>query len=500
MRNASQETRPKTERRAEAPPPQPDESRVRASWTDRLFEPVRIAPLVYFRIAFGLVLLWSVSMFFNYRGFDMIARYFIEPGMHFTYPGFGWVKPLPGNGMYVVFFVLGLAAALLATGLAYRAAAAVYFLGFTYVFLLEQTRYMNHYYLICLVSLLMAFVPANRACSVDALLRPAIRSQTAPAWTLWLLRAQFGIVYFYAGLAKCHREWLDGTIMLMKFGRQEEFPVLGPLLTEHASLAVAAAWFSLLFDLLVFPALLWRKTRIPALAAALFFHLMNAQLFNIDVFPWLMIAATVILFFPDWLPWRGDAGRTESSAEAIAPSAAGRRWTLALLGAYLAVQLLFPLRHVAYHEDGDWTEEGQQFAWRMLMREKYALPPRFPVSYRKNGQPMQGELPVPFPRDEAFWTGHWMFRKMAINPDMILQFCHHWADIMRADGCDQIDIRADVKVSLNGREPRPLIDPSVNLAEEPRRWVTPYPWILPLRDSGAEPPRGANWSRGTYAE
>ena len=137
---------------------------------ERLFAPVSIAPLVYFRIAFGALLVWSISMFFTYKdenGTDHITRYFTEPRIHFKYFGFGWVESLSDSGMHVLFFALGAVAVCVTVGLLYRAAMAAFCLGFTYVFLLEQTRYLNHYYLVCLVSLLLVFIPAHRAWSLS---------------------------------------------------------------------------------------------------------------------------------------------------------------------------------------------------------------------------------------------------------------------------------------------------------------------------------------------
>ena len=56
----------------------------------------------------------------------------------------------------------------------------------------------------------------------------------------------------------------------------------------------------LLFDLLIVPLLLWRRTRPLAFLVALAFHLTNWYLFNIGIFPWLMIAATLLFFPPSW--------------------------------------------------------------------------------------------------------------------------------------------------------------------------------------------------------
>src|SRR5688500_1883951 len=152
-----------------------------------LFEPVDISFLVFFRIVFGGIMLWEVYRYFSY---GWITRYFVEPALTFTYYGFSWVKPWLGSGMYIHFVVLGVAAACVMLGLFYRIAAPVFFLAFTYFFLLEQTRYLNHFYLVCLISFLMCFLPAERAFSIDALLRRKIRSDVVPAWTLWLLRSE----------------------------------------------------------------------------------------------------------------------------------------------------------------------------------------------------------------------------------------------------------------------------------------------------------------------
>jgi len=158
-----------------------------------------VAPLVVFRVCFGALLLCEVWRYFVH---GWITRYWVEPTFHFTYHGFSWVRPWPDAGMYVHFVALGVLAACILLGFCYRVATVLFFLGFAYVFLLDQTHYLNHFYLIVLLAFLLVFVPADRAGSLDARLWPARRAGTAPAWTLWLLRAQIAITYVYAGLAK----------------------------------------------------------------------------------------------------------------------------------------------------------------------------------------------------------------------------------------------------------------------------------------------------------
>ena len=70
--------------------------------------------------------------------------------------------------MQVHFWALGALALFVMLGLWYRLSATLFFVGFSYVFLLDQTQHLNHFYLISLVSLLMVFVPAHGAFSIDA--------------------------------------------------------------------------------------------------------------------------------------------------------------------------------------------------------------------------------------------------------------------------------------------------------------------------------------------
>ncbi|MDC0717297.1 HTTM domain-containing protein [Nannocystis bainbridge] len=437
----------------------------------RLFATVDIASLACFRVLFGLLMFVEV-----WRDLPDIGPLYIEPEFHFTFFALDWVRPLAGDGMHVVFGVLGLAALCVTIGLWYRTAAAVFFVGISYVFLLEQSCYLNHIYLLALVSFLMMFVPAHRAASVDAWLRPRLRADTAPAWALWLLRAQIGIPYFYAGLAKLNPDWLRGEPMRTWLAESADLPLAGPLLREWWA-PYFFSWGGLGFDLLVVPALLWRPTRALAYVLALSFHLINAAVFSIGIFPWVMIAATTIFFEPDWPRrlWNRVAARVgapPSPAPIVAgpPAHLGRaqRATLVALGLYVGWQLLFPLRHWLYPGDVAWTEEGHKFAWRMKLRDKngyvrfFASDPELGASWKID---LAGRLPG------------WQRQEMSGRPEMILQYARFLADDLRARGHAAIEVRVVALVSLNGRRPQLMIDPSVDLARvEPSLW--PSLWIV----------------------
>jgi hypothetical protein len=441
------------------------------------FRPVDIASLACFRIAFGAVMVWEV---YRYVSRGWIASYYINPDFHFTYYGFGWVRPWPGDGMYYHFAVVGLAAFGMTIGLLYRLSALVFFLSFTYVFLLDQSRYLNHFYLISLIALLMVFLPAHRAVSFDAHFRSRLRSDTVPAWTVWVLMAQVGIPYFYGGLAKLNSDWLRGEPIRAWLAARPDFPVLGPAFTEEP-VVYAFAYGGLVLDLLMVPLLLWRPTRLFAFAVGVAFHATNALLFRIGIFPWMMMAATTIFFDRDWprlfrlLPPRAPVDtlrrrRSGRGEDGIWRPAWGHTLVLAALGAWLAVQLLFPLRHFLYPGNVSWTEEGHRFAWHMKLRDKEARA-RFTIIDPSDGK----SWPV-HPRD---YLTRLQSSKMSGQPDMILQFAHHLAREAKLQGRPGVQVKARVTASLNGREPQLLVDPEVDLAAVPRS-LRPASWIVPL--------------------
>ena len=429
----------------------------------RLNAPVDNASLVLFRIAFGVLMLWNTV---RYLLADRVCRYYLDPQFHFKYLGFEWVEPLPDFWLHALFYFQAALCLCIALGFLYRLAMFLFFVTFTYAFLLEQARYLNHYYLICLASLLLVFVPAHGALSLDAGRCKDLRTRHAPAWSIWLLRAQLAIVYFYAGVAKLNPDWLAGEPMRMWLADRSDTPVVGSLFTEEW-VVFAFSYGGLAFDLLVAPMLFWPRTRIYAFALAIAFHFLNAGLFHIGVFPWLMIAMTTIFFVPDWprrflrLPEAGNA-----------PSFRNHPLRNAALGLYLALQMLIPLRHYLYPGNVSWTEEAHAFAWHMKLRDKASnlvLVARDPVTHEV------------WHIDPTTELQDWQERKMSGRPDMILQYAHHVAQRLRAKTGHAIEVRAQTLVSLNGRPKQQLIDPDVDLARVHRN-IWPAPWIVPLRE------------------
>jgi len=442
----------------------------------RLLAPVDIASLVYFRICFGAIMLWEVIRYFDH---DRIGRYYITPGFHFKYYGFEWVQAWGALEMKMHFAALGILATCILVGFCYRIAAALFFLGFTYVFLLDQARYLNHFYLVSLISFLLIFVPAHRALSVDALMRPRLRSNVAPAWSLWLLRTQIGIVYFYGGIAKIASDWLQGEPMRMWLASRTDYPVLGPWFTQEW-VVYAFAYGGLLLDILIVPLLLWSRTRWFALLWATSFHLLNAWLFYIGIFPWFMLC-TALIFFPPEFPRRVWHFLTrqpqpqpvlEASTTTVRASRV-EKFILPMLALHLLLQLLIPLRHFAYPGDVNWTEEGHLFSWHMKLRTKSGH------TTFKVVDPATGRTWTVNP---AMSLDDKQYRSLSTHPDMLLQFAHHLAEEAQRTTGAAVEVYAQTSASLNGRPMQALVDPTVDLAKVERS-LGAAEWIVPLKEA-----------------
>ena len=450
-----------------------------------LFKSVDSAFLVVFRIGFAVIMFLEIM---RYWSNDWIRLFYIEPGFYFKYYGFEWIHPWPGDGMYFHFIALGILAIFIGIGFLYRISALLFFLAFSYLFLLDQARYLNHFYLVILLSFLLIILPANRNFSIDAKLWPKLKSGTVPAWTIWLLRAQFEIVYIYAGLVKINSDWLNLEPLRMWLSTRSDMPFMGELYTQDWAIAIAA-YGVILLHVVGAPLLLWKRTRLAVFIIYAAFHTLNHFTFNIGIFPWITLFGTLVFFDPDWplqlknkiVQFFNPADREIAEAgikavddhPAITTSSLPQNSTLIFFGVWLTYQIFFPLRHFLYPSNVSWTEQGHRFAWQMKLRDKRGFAD-FTVLDPKSKQTWYVEPEPYLTKKQA--------RKMPTQPDMILQFAHFLEDKWQQDyGLDKVEIRVNNYVSLNGREPVPLVNPSIDLTTIERN-LCPADWILPLHE------------------
>ena len=433
-----------------------------------LAQPVDILPLAVLRIAFGALMFFS-TLRFMLKGW--VEALYIQPEFHFSYLGFEWVKPLPGPGMPLVFIALLALSACVGLGFMYRISIALFFLLFTYIELIDQATYLNHYYFISLLSFLLNFMPAHRYFSLDVWRRPELKTRTAPRWCIALIQLQLAVVYFFAGFAKLNPDWLlQGRPMAIWLKANTALPLIGPLF-DYNWVAILLSWAAAAYDLTIVLWLAWRRTRIGAYATVIVFHLLTALLFPIGVFPYVMIASTLIFFSGSDLRGllkRAGIKRPKLSRDSFqAPIHLPRPAKLVLL-LFFIVQLALPLRHYLYPGDTNWTMEGYRFAWRVMLNEKAGFATFYLVDERR------GHKQVLF--GDQYLTPQ-QLRHMSYQPDMILQFAHYLAAQQPDDRQDDLAVYAEVYVAHNGRPSKLLIDPEQNLLEVSRDLASAA-WIL----------------------
>ncbi|MEJ7727983.1 MAG: HTTM domain-containing protein [Polyangiaceae bacterium] len=455
-------------------------SRLRAA----LFAPVDTASLIAFRVGFGLLML-GATLRFVANGW--VREHFLEPTFFFPYWGLGWIRPGPAWAMYGLYAVMGLAALCVALGLLYRASALLFFVTFTWAHFIDKTHWLNHYWLVTLVALLMGVLPLGRAGSIDVHLWPARRLESFPTWCLWLLRFQFAVVYFFGGVAKLSHDWLvHAQPLTIWLGAHGDFPLLGGWLVKK-SFAYAMSWLGAAFDLSVVFLLLGRRTRPFAYAAALGFHVMTSLLFQLGMFPSIMLFGALLFFPPAWPrrlfarwlppppPPRPATGHEPANRVRGGPGTSHERRVMLALGAWALVQVLLPLRHHLYPGPLGWREEGFRFAWNVMLVEKNGS-----VDFVAT-EPSTGRRWVIAP--EQYLT-RYQAKMMATQPDMILQLAHRVAADLEARGARDVEVRADAHVAWNGRPSAVFVDPHTDLAQErdtlaPKRWIAPAPTAPP---------------------
>lgn len=454
---------------------------IRKRWADLLFREVSVTPLIAFRIVIGSLFLFSTVRFVS-NGW--VRQLYIDPPFHFSYLGFDWVQPLPGSWMYLPFIVMILASTGIIFGAFYRVSAMLFFVGFTYVELLDKSYYLNHYYFVSLVSFLLIWMPANVQFSVDAKRNPAIRRNTIPQWPIFLLRFQLGIVYCFAGIAKINSDWLlEAQPLRMWLQAFRDLPLVGNLLAT-SWVAFVFSWFSCFYDLTIPFFLSSSKTRNIAYLFVIVFHLLTWMLFPIGVFPWVMIFSTLI-FFPASFheKWIRLLEKAFNWTHPVSVPGSMRRSPIVpgCISLFLFAQLIIPFRYVLYPDNLFWHEEGFRFSWRVMLMEKkgYAT---FYVEDRKTG----GSIEI----NNTNYLSPQQIDQMSRQPDMIIQFAHYlghkYRDTLLRFGSESVHlvnpkVGADVYVTLNGRPNQQFVSRNTDLMQEEYN-LKHRTWIIPLEN------------------
>jgi len=433
--------------------------------------PASAYTLAYFRIGLGILILFSTLRFLFLGWIDM---QYLQPSFHFPYFGLEHFTAPSQPFVQLIFGILCISSIGVILGYHFRLMSIAMFLSFTYIELWDVSFYLNHYYAVSLFCLILCAIPSHAVASLDASSGRVKKSTIVPYWTHLLILFQIAVIYVYAGIAKINSEWLLSAMPLrLWLPAQSSFPIIGDFLELEAT-AYLFSWFGMLYDMFIIAFLINKNTRYYAFATAIVFHGFTGLFFQIGVFPLVMIFMAT-MFFDSSLHARIVHSLfrlpDQQSDNTVQPLSS---YGFLAIGLYVAFQLLFPLRYMAYPGDYQWTEQGYRFGWRVMLTEKSGIA-QFFITDRKTGK--KGYV------NNAEWLSIHQEKQMSYQPDMILAFAHYLHDQYQQKGINDPIVTVDCWVTMNGRPSSRLIDPKVDLSRiedglAHKSWIAPYPGAI----------------------
>ena len=425
------------------------------------FKNIDNSPLIVFRIFFGFLIACES---FGAILTGWVHKVLIAPKFTFSFIGLDWLQPLPGFGMYFYFIIMGLFGIAIMLGYRYRVAIISYTILWAGVYFMQKTSYNNHYYLLLIISFYMIFLPANQYASLDVKQQRTLEQKAMPYWVSLLFIIQVAIVYFYAAIAKFYPDWLNGTFtrILLTGTTSNEF-FLALFSNKYFYLFIAYA--GILFDLLIVPLLLFKKTRTIALVASLSFHLFNAIFLQIGIFPFFALTFSLFFYPPEKIRKLFLRNKPVFN-ESVPENHVGKPIFLFFLLPFLFIQLLLPLRHHLIEGDVLWTEEGHRLSWRMMLRKRDGFI-NFKIKNNNTGEMTSYDYHKNLSPKQA--------RTLATKPDFIWQYCQKIKQEYRGKN---ISIFIDCKNNINNGEFKTLIDPKQDFAKAEWNYFWHNEWIL----------------------
>uniref|UniRef100_A0A182M8H7 HTTM-like domain-containing protein n=1 Tax=Anopheles culicifacies TaxID=139723 RepID=A0A182M8H7_9DIPT len=452
------------------------------------------------RALFGLAMLIDIP---EERGGGDLDLRWGEP-RDCRFPLIHSMEPTPSlPKMGIIYGLMWLGAAGMMVGYRFRTSAAIFSGTYWYIFLLDKSAWNNHSYLYGLLGTIFLFTDAHRCWSIDAWQNPPAE-QTVPYWNYFILKFQFFVLYFVAGLKKLCREWLSGYAMTNLSYHWVFFPfraLLGPKLTD----LLIVHWFGCIFDTTVVFFLVYGPTRKLATLFASAFHLMNSRLFHIGMFPWVCLSQLPLYYSFSW-PRRilfADAAqpplKPEHAQENCCHDGKGnpenkrahnrvrRKWTMVAMLAYCSLQLFLPYSHFLTKGYNNWTNGLYGYSWDMMVHAWDTIMIGIRVVDRQDPARVHYVEPFAF-TDNDRWTKH---------ADMAVQFARcierniqqeapkMWTTTTSPGSIGvparpNVSIYFDIWCSMNGRFQQRIFDPNVDILQAPWSPFAPVDWVLPL--------------------
>lgn len=425
-----------------------------------IYKNIDNSPLILFRILFGFLV---AAESFGAILTGWVKSVFIETHFTFTFIGFEWLEVLHGDIMYLYFIVMGILGILIMLGAKYRFAIILFTILWAAVYLAQKTSYNNHYYLLMVISFYMCFLPANQYKSFDAKWHPEIKSDVMPYWVSLVFIIQISIVYFFAAIAKFYPDWMDGTFAKnLLLGSSDITFIKNIFSKEWFYLFIAYA--GILFDLLIVPFLLIKKTRTIAFIASLIFHIFNSITLQIGIFPFFAIGFILFFYEPEII--RRMFFKKKKAVLFETTSLKHKNILQLILIPVLIIQLILPLRHHFIKGDVLVTEEGHRLSWRMMLRAKSGY-----IRFKIVDNDTKKETSYYYNKNLTYKQ----VNALSTKPDFIWQYCQRIKSEYKGKN---ISIFIECKNAINQKPYRTLIDPKQDFAVAKWDYFFHNEWVV----------------------
>ena len=420
-------------------------------------KPVNNASLTVFRMVFGFLL---AAEGFGAIMTGWVHMVYIKTQFNFQFFGFEWLDIFHGIPMYAVFVGLGISGLAIAFGYRYRLAMLTYAILWSITYLGQKSSYNNHYYLMFLLCWCSVFIPMNARFSLDVKQGRVKETGHLPFYLNYFFVAMFAVVYFYASINKIYPDWLSGRFI--KGSMQNKFLMTNSFFNTFTTkdwYLLLVSYTAILYDGLVIPALIWKKTRKLAIFFSFIFHLYNSVVYQVGVFPYMSLS--ILLFFAsdEWLERM--IGKAKQLSDTYKPKVVLSY--VAFIG-IMIFHVLMPLRHRFIEGNVFYTEEGHRCSWRMMLRNKGGS--CYITVKRANGKSERVKM------DDLSTKQKRLLYKL---PDVLYAYVQRIKAKYPPD--EEIEIYANVRVSLNGRKRKILINKDTDLAKVTWNYFTHNQWI-----------------------
>ncbi|KAJ3643909.1 hypothetical protein Zmor_026591 [Zophobas morio] len=467
-----------------------------------MYRPTDPSSLGVIRFLFGLLMLVDLP---EERGGSEIDIRWGEPrDCHF--PLFPIMQPLAFPHMALLYGLMWFGACGIMLGYKFRLSTLLFGIPYWYLLLLDKSFWNNHSYLYGIVTILLAGSSANNYFSVDSLLDEKKKNRDVPYWNYFILKFQFFLLYFLAGLKKTDTEWIEGYSMT-DLGSHWVFAPFKIILTSDQIDYLVVHWFGFILDLTVGFWMLIEITRPIAMIFCACFHLMNSRLFSIGMFPYVCLATMPLFCAENWprkllnifhnnpkpnptCIYKLDEINQYKDLQLPRDVTWKHKLVVALLLTHCGFQVFLPYSHFITKGYNNWTNGLYGYSWDMMVHSWNTALVVIKVVDNNSGEE--------FFLDPEAWTQNDRWTKHA---DMCLQYAHCLKNNLLLDleheksrtssedskevglrhiTSENISIYVDVWCSLNGRFQQRMYDPNYDLLKANWSPFRPVEWLKPV--------------------